>query len=132
MPLDRKHVTAGQRVMVLVNATFAGGLGLGYTFIPGQLEKQPTYASAAQVLPLPFQGVGFLVISALLVFALITHRRGVYVAGLAWMLVWLVAWVLICIRATAQGQASVLAAWWPAYVVCACWASMVALISREN
>lgn len=132
MPLDRTHVTAGQRVMVIVNAVFAGGLGVGYTFMSGQLMQQSTFASAAQVLPLPYQGIGFLGIAALLGIALLSRRREIYVAGLAWMLVWVAIWALICVRATVHGDASVLAAWWPAYVVCACWASMLSLLSRES
>lgn len=132
MPLDREHVTLGQRVMVNVNGVFAFGLGFGYTFLSKQLEQQPTYRSAAELLPLPYQGIGFLAIAFLMAVGMISHNRGIYIAGLIWMMVWLFIWALILVRAAHSGQASVLAAWWPAYVVLACWASAISLISREH
>lgn len=131
MPLTRATVTVAQRVMVPVNIVFAAALGYGYTFEATRLVTSPPYRSANEILPLPVWGVGFLGVAAWLTLAAVTSRRSVFVAGLAWLGVWMAVWAGVFIAVYFKGDASFLAWTFPAYVAAACWASMLSLLARE-
>lgn len=132
MPLTRTTVTVAQRVMVPVNIAFATALGYAYTFESTQLIKSTAYRGADDILPLQVWGVGFLGIAAWLSVAAVLGRRAVFVAGLAWLGVWMVVWAGVFIRVYIEGGATFLAWTFPAYVAAACWASMLSLLAREG
>lgn len=132
MPLDRAHISIAQRVMTVVNPAFAGLLGYAYTFKAAELQDAPAYDAAAQILPLQLWGIGFIGIALMLAAARLVHRRVVFVAGLAWLTIWMVVFAGLFIKVYADGAATFIAWVFPAYVAAACWASMLTLLAREG
>ena len=132
MPLDRNHVTIASRVMLPAYPFLASVLGAGFLFTPDSvLLATPIYRSMERLMPLNFWGVGLLVIAAAQVASLLINRRSTYQFALGLMAVWMAAWSVVSVGAYFHGEASPVAWAWPAFAMCACWASMLSLAARE-
>lgn len=132
MPLDRRHVTVAQRVMIPVNTAAATLFALAYLTTADRLREAPTYAAIDKIIPLFFQGIGYACIALILFAGMWTKKRELFVAGLAWMMSWTVILSGMLVYAWYQHQVTILAWVFPAYMSAACWASMLSLITREK
>lgn len=132
MPLDRAHVTVASRVMLPAYPVLAGVLGAGFLLTPERvLLETPIYRTMAGLMPLHFWGAGLLLIGAVQVIALLAMRRQTYGFTLGLMAVWMAAWSVVCVVSYFRGEASPVAWVWPAFALCACWATQLSLAARE-
>ncbi|NUO57304.1 MAG: hypothetical protein HOV78_11610 [Hamadaea sp.] len=132
MPLDRDHVTVGSRIMLPTYPLFIGGVGLSLTFTPiDRLLETPAFAYAADLAPLRLWGAGFLAVAAILIIALLAHRRAAYLAGAAVMVTWMAGWTGLLVLSAIKGESSYSAWMWPAFVAVAGYATMSSLLARE-
>ena len=132
MPLDRRHVTVASKIMLPTYPVLAAVLGAGFLLTPeSTLLQTPIYRSMAHLMPLAFWGVGLLVVAAIQVASLVVNRRTTYSYALGLMVVWMAAWVVVCVVAYFRGDGSPFAWVWHAFAARACWASMLSLAARE-
>lgn len=133
MPLDRAHVTIASRVMLRVYPLFAAGVGVSLAFTPrARLLATPTFRYLDGIVSLRAWGVAFLGLAVVLAFAWVSHKRELYQVALSLMLVWMGIYTVVTLFSAIQGQASFAAWTWPAFIMCACWASLLSLWARER
>lgn len=133
MPLIWGNVTVASRIMLPTYVALTAVIGGVYLLDPGD-RLNSVHALSAQRILMPMQvwGLMFLVVCAVMVSALLTHRRfwfvfALYLCG-ATFLMWsaLYAWSVFL-----DPQTSVLAPVYPVFVVVACRASAKSLLRGE-
>lgn len=75
MPLDRTTITHSSRVMLVVYPVFASLVGLSYLLGSPERTSSPSFDVVRNIMPMTHWGAVFLGLAALMVGALITHRR---------------------------------------------------------
>lgn len=132
MTLDRANVTVASRVMLPTYPVFFVGFGSALLLTPARvMQATPAFHTAAGVMPLPTWG-GLLIAAAVFqVFALLVHRRSVYIAALSVAFASMVAWAVVFAYAAASGGAPWTAPMWPAFIAVACYATIRSLEARE-
>jgi hypothetical protein len=132
MTLTRHNVTAASRIMLPTYIVFFAALGVNYIGANGTADASPALAFANALMPLPVWGATFLVCSALMAAALVSHRRLLYRFALRFCAVSMLFWAVVIAAASIAGDATPLAAVWAGFVATACLASDRSLAAGEH
>ena len=132
MALTRDSVTVASRIMLPAYVVLFAGLGLNYTLTPEpRLRLTPSLDYAARLMPLSAWGWLFLIVAALMVAALLSHRRGLYRYALLLCALAMAVWAVSAALAALESSATPLGWLWPGFVVACCLASYRSLTVRE-
>lgn len=127
--LTRDRVTIASRIMLPTYPVFAGIIGVVYMLDPGgRLPADRIFP----LLPADVWGAGFVIVAVMQVLALLSGRRGLYIAALAPMAVWCAAWSVALAHHALTGTATYSGFAFPAIVATACIASMASLLAQEQ
>lgn len=133
MPLTRPNVTAASRIMLPTYPIFCLVVAINLLFTPdARLAASPGLQYASLYPGLTYWGLGFLVVGAVMTYALIVHERRTYQVGLGIAIVWLSLWAAVLAFAAIFSDASPTSWVWPLFVARACYASLVSLEVRER
>lgn len=132
-PLTRVSVTIASRVMLPADVVFFAVVGTSFVATPThRLRETPSLRYLDDRVGVAFVGVAFLVFAAVLLFAMVEHRRALAQKALSVMALWLWIYAAANIAAAVVGQASWSAWAWPAHIGLGCWASLLSLEKRER
>ena len=130
--LGRSNVTMASRVMLPTYVGFFFLIGMFTIFTPEpRLHQTLTFRYADRYLDLTLWGLGYILLSAIMGFALIVGRRTVYLGALSAAMLWMLGWTALSFLGAVHFSGSFSACLWPAFVTIACWASMRSLSSQE-
>lgn len=131
MPLDRAHITVASRIMLPAYVVFFASQGVNYMIADETARASPALSFADDVMPLAAWGVVFLGCSALMVVSMIVKSRNLFRFALRICGLSIMFWAAAITAASLAGDATPLAATWPAFVATACYATDRSLGRRE-
>lgn len=132
MPLDRAHVTRASRIMIPVYVGFFAILGLNYLLTPHvRLIASPALDYTDGVMTLHAWGALFLAAAALMVVAMVSATRQLYLYGLLLCAISMVLFTAAAALAPFFSQASPGGWVWPGFVLAACFATYRSLSKGE-
>lgn len=132
MPLDRENMTAASRIMLPAYVIFFAWVGVTYLLAPrDRLNDSPTLRYTDTVIDLRALGSLLLLSAALMLVALITHRRdasryALTLAGICHAVIF-----VVFLFASIETNASPAAAAWPFLGLAACRASYRSVTINE-
>jgi hypothetical protein len=129
MKLTRSNVTIASRVMLPTYLVVAFWIGPVYVLDPGsRLQGSPAFP----ILPRPLWGAGFVLAAAVLLAAMLVHKRRLAALSLSPMCLWFGLWMLALGKAAIFDGSSYSAPALPFLAMMACWASMLSLLAGES
>lgn len=109
-----KHVSKASLITLPTYVFFFLSVGLSMTLTDkSYLRKTPVFDYVERISDLRLWGVGFLIMAALIIFALLTDHVDQVVQALAICALWMYAWSVVGVLAAFRDDASYAAWAWP-------------------